>query len=359
VLGLLGVGVLAIVLLQEFYFFDRAAGGLPLNGFEAIIVAAAMVGLIAAALTFAIRPGFDPFGLSGSGRKGYVYVAEALLALLFLHFRLSIPNLAPPPVGGIRWAFMLMLIAFAGIGLAEFFRRRNLEVLADPIHRTGLFLPLLPLIAFWLTPAPGGVSRSFENYSLLWLTAGLLYGVLAMTRRSYRYVLATALAMNAALWALYAHEGIGVVVHPQVWLVPLALIVLVSEYFHRDRLTPDLATGLRYGGLAMLYISSMADVFVAGPNESAPLLLVLAVLSVVGVFAGILLRVRAYLFLGSGFLTLVVFRMIWHAAVEREQTWVWWVCGIVLGVLVLMLFAVLERRGQKVRDALERFRQWR
>ena len=108
----------------------------------------------------------------------------------------------------------------------------------------------------------------------------------------------------------------------------------------------------------MLYVSSMADAFLAGSDETAPLRLVLAALSVIGVFAGILLRVRAYLFLGSGFLMLVVFRMIWHAAVEREQTWVWWVCGIVLGVLVLMLFAALERRGQKVRETLERFRQW-
>ncbi len=359
VLGALGAGVLGIVLSQEFYFFDRAAGGLPLSGFEAIAVAAAMIGLVATALTFAIRPGLDPFGLSGSGRKGYVYAAEAVLVLLSLHVRLSMPDFTWPPVGGLRWAFTLMLVAFAGIGLAEFFRRRNLEVLADPIHRTGIFLPLLPLMAFWLVPAPDGVPLSFQNYSLLWLTAGLLYGVLALTRRSYRYVLATALAMNAALWAFYTHEGIGFLVHPQVWLVPLALIVLVSEYFHRDRLSPELASGLRYGGLVMLYVSSMADVFVAGPNESAPLLLVLAALSVISVFAGILLRVRAYLFLGSGFLTLVVFRMIWHAAVEREQTWVWWACGIVLGILVLTLFAVLERCGQQVRDALQRIRQWR
>jgi hypothetical protein len=215
-----------------------------------------------------------------------------------------------------------------------------------------------PLVRLAFAPDQYREGR-FKQVALVFLTAGLIYGVLAMTRRSYRYVLATALAMNAALWAFYAHEGIGFLIHPQVWLVPLALIVLVSEYFHRDRLTPELASGLRYGGLAMLYISSMADVFIAGPGESAPLLLVLAILSVIGVFAGILLRVRAYLFLGSGFLTMVVFRMIWHAAVEREQTWVWWACGIVLGVLVLMLFAVLERRGQKVRDALHRLRQWR
>ena len=358
ILGALGGVVLGIVLLQELYFFDRNAGGVPLSGFEAGVVAAAMIGLMAAALAFAVRPGIDPFGLSGSGRKGYVYGAEAVLALLFLHVRLNVPGLMPTPVGGTGWAFTVMVIAFAGVGLAEFFRRRGLEVLADPIHRTGILLPALPLLAFWLIPAPGGEPASMRSYSLLWLVAGSLYGVLALTRRSYAYVLGAALAMNAAVWALYAHEGIGFLVHPQLWLVPMALIVLVSEFFHRDHLTPELASGLRYGGLVMLYISSTADVFVAGPGDSAPLLLVLAVLSVVGVLAGILLRIRAYLFLGSGFLTMVVFRMIWHAAVERDQSWVWWACGIVLGVLVLAVFAVLERRGQKVREALERFREW-
>ena len=97
------------------------------------------------------------------------------------------------------------------------------------------------------------------------------------------------------------------------------------------------------------------DLILAGPRESAPLLLVLAVLSVFGVLAGVLLRIRAYLFLGSGFLILVVLRMIWHAAVEREQTWIWWACGILLGIVVLAVFALLERRGQQLREALEKF----
>ena len=36
--------------------------------------------------------------------------------------------------------------------------------------------------------------------------------------------------------------------------------------------------------------------------------------------------------------------MIWHAAVDLQQTWVWYASGIVLGVLVLGLFAYLEKR---------------
>jgi hypothetical protein len=316
-----------------------------------------MLGLVAACLTLALRSGLDPFGLAGQRRKVYVYTAEAVLALLFLHVRLNIPGLIPTVIGSFGWSISVMAVAFAGVGLAELLHRRNLEVLADPLQRTGVFLPALPLIVFWLMPA--SESHSLQSYSLLWVSTGLLYGVVALTRHSYRYVLGAALAMNAALWAFYGHEGVGFLVHPQLWLVPLALIILASEYYQRDHLSKELAAGLRYGGLAILYLSSTADLIVAGPGESAPLLLVLAILSVIGVLAGLLLRVRAYLYLGSGFLVLVVFRMIWHAAVEREQTWIWWACGILLGVAVLALFGLLERRGQKAREALERFRQWR
>ena len=55
-----------------------------------------------------------------------------------------------------------------------------------------------------------------------------------------------------------------------------------------------------------------------------------------------MMRVRAFLFLGIGFLFLDIFAMIWHAAVNLEQTWVWYASGIVLGVAILALFAVFE-----------------
>ena len=50
------------------------------------------------------------------------------------------------------------------------------------------------------------------------------------------------------------------------------------------------------------------------------------------------------MFLGTGFLLLDVFAMIWHAAVDRQQTWIWYVSGIVLGAAILALFALFEKR---------------
>ena len=91
----------------------------------------------------------------GRGAKSYVYTAEAVLALMSLHFRLNFPGQLPTPVGGFGWTVMIMAIAYAGVGLAELLRH-SLDVLADPLQRTGIFLPALPLIAFWLMPDSGG-----------------------------------------------------------------------------------------------------------------------------------------------------------------------------------------------------------
>ena len=84
----------------------------------------------------------------------------------------------------------------------------------------------------------------------------------------------------------------------------------------------------------------------------------LALRSVLGVLTGILLRVRAFLFLGVTFLFLVIFAQIWHAAVDRAQTWVWWASGIVLGALILAVFALFEKRRNDVLKVIDDIKRW-
>ena len=83
-------------------------------------------------------------------------------------------------------------------------------------------------------------------------------------------------------------------------VIPLSLIILVSEHINRRELRREVSTGLRYLGIGMLYLSSAADMFIAGAGESLWLPVILAVICVAGMFAGIMLRVRAFLFLGIG-----------------------------------------------------------
>ncbi len=86
--------------------------------------------------------------------------------------------------------------------------------------------------------------------------------------------------------------------------------------------------------------------------------LVLGGLSLVGIFAGIMLRVRAFLFLGTSFLVLAITTVIWHAAVDLDQTWIWYATGIVVGVAIVVLFAVFEKRRQDVLHLVEKLKTW-
>jgi hypothetical protein len=378
VLAVLAALQLVIVLVQETLLFDPETHRAPLAvwGIVAVIVGLAL--LIVAAFRFAVVPGRDPFGLSERGRTLYVYGAEVLVLLLLMHLRLNVPQLFSSIVRQ-YWPMAVMVIAFLGVGISELFDRKGLRVLAEPLRRTGVFLPLLPLLAFWMrdftgmreslsSAMPGSqpllayldqMQGHYTFHALVWFTLGLLYAFVAMSRGSFRFALLAALAANFGLWVIFAnHSGLAFAAHPQLWLIPLALILLVAEHFNRDKLTEAQATALRYVALCVLYVSSTADMFIAGIGKSVWMPVILAVLSIIGVLTGILLRVRAFLFLGLTFLFVVVFTMIWHAAVDREQTWVWYVSGIVLGAAILALFALFEKRRNDVLRVMRELKKW-
>jgi len=93
--------------------------------------------------------------------------------------------------------------------------------------------------------------------------------------------------------------------------------------------------------------------------SAAPLLpLVTILLAVAGMVLGILLRIRAFLYVGFAALVVVVGRLIYFAAVERGQMWVLWICCMLLGVGILALFALFEKRRNDLQAALERFKRW-
>jgi hypothetical protein len=380
-LSLVSLGAVVAVLVQEFLLFQPALNKVPLSPITVGAMLMTLGGLLALLLRCAVLPERDPWRLSETGRHGYVYLAEVVLVLLFCHLRLTLPEVFPPNSGR-YWMFIVMGIAFLGVGLATFFQRLRLPVLSQPLARTGLFLPLLPLIAFWLKPSaevrealqgtlsgvfPGGLPflrylenlpGGFDGYSLLLFFAGVVYGFVALTRRSFGFALIAVLAANFSLWALLRHQEIHFLLHPQAWLIPLALILLVSERLQRARLTEMQANTLRYVALIMLYIASTTDMFITGIGESVVLPLILAVLAVLGIMAGIFLRIKAYLFLGTAFLLVNIGSLIWHAAFDRQQMWVLWASGVGLGMVVLALFAYFEKHRQRVLFALEDMRSW-
>jgi hypothetical protein len=371
-------GVLAAVLVQEFRLYDPEARRTPLRLLEVLSVAGLLAAAVAAAVWVAVARHSSLSNLSPRRRSAAVWGAELLVLLLLTHLRLNVPDLFPTFFGQ-HWHYTVMGVGFVAVSLAELFRRRGVDVLAGPLHQTGTVLPVLPLAAFLIRPLldlhglrgqiPGvqpilryldRLPHDFELHAKLWFVLATLYALVGVLRRSAGYGLVAALAATFGLWVIFAnHPSLTFALHPQLWLIPVGLIVLAAEALNRDRLSRDQAAAARYAGLLLIYVASAADMFIAGLGNSVLLPVVLAVLAVAGVLAGILLRVRGFLYLGLAFLLLVVLSQIWHAAVNRQQTWVWWASGIVLGVAILALFALFEKRRDDVRRVVAGLREWR
>ncbi len=108
----------------------------------------------------------------------------------------------------------------------------------------------------------------------------------------------------------------------------------------------------------MIYAASTADIFINGVSGAFWMPMLLAGLALAGVLGGIFLQVRAFLFLGIGFLMVALFSVIWHAAVEQERTWIWWIAGIVTGLAILVLFGLFEKRRDDAQALVEKLKSW-
>lgn len=289
--------------------------------------------------------------MSDGWRSGCVYAAEALVGITFIHLRLTAPYL----FGGILaqwWPLVVMAIAFAGLGTGQILARSGQIVIAEPIERTGIFLPLLPVLGFWLMP-------SSVNLQTLLLVACLFYSVVAAVRRSFGFAVMAGLAGNGALWRVLSQSaGLGFFEHPQLWIIPVALSVLVASQIYQTRLSSDQLRAVRYLCLLAAYVSSTADVFLNGVAVAPWLPLVLAGLSVAGVMVGVALRIRPFLYLGTMFLALSIFTMIYYASAELHWTWIWYVAGILLGGGIITFFALFEKKRSQMLALVDGLKQW-
>jgi hypothetical protein len=50
--------------------------------------------------------------------------------------------------------------------------------------------------------------------------------------------------------------------------------------------------------------------------------------------------------------------MVWHAARAIEHVWPWWAFGIGMGLAILVLFGIFEKKRAEMLDLVARLRQW-
>ena len=148
VAGSAAMATFVVTLVLEVALFQPGVGA-PVDDLQVAAIAVVLLGLIAGLISMALLPGRDPLVLTEQGRQGYVYAAQATAALLFAHIYVCKPLWFD---GFLRpyWPFILMALAFIGVGAAELFHRFRIRVLAEPLERTGGLLPLLPVIGWWV-----------------------------------------------------------------------------------------------------------------------------------------------------------------------------------------------------------------
>ena len=347
----MGAAAVAMILCLNLEIFDQITFKAVGIQYPTLLTISATFIAAAAMLVFAaVAPTHDPLRLSDRGRMIYVYAAEIMLALCFVHIRLTVPWL----FGRFErfWPFIVMGIAYAGLLLSEILRRQQVAVLVHPLERTILFIPLLPALGFW-------ISESDVDYSALLVVVGGLYGLLSLLRRSFTFGVIAGVCANGAFWYfLQRTDNYQFLQHPQFWLVPVALSVLLAAYLNEDDFTEDQMASTRYLALVTIYLSSTADIVINGVANSPWLPLILGVFSLAGIFGGILLRIRGMLLLGSTFLLFAIVTMIWYASENLGWTWLWYVAGIVTGATIIFMFAVFEKKRSDVLRLVEDLRDW-
>ncbi|WP_425616778.1 hypothetical protein NA78x_000433 [Anatilimnocola sp. NA78] len=346
----LAIATLLALLGGEISLFEPSVGA-GVDDVQVLAVAVLLVLFIVGLIALALSPGAHERA-EQHRRTWFVYGAQLVGGLLFAHVYLCKPmwfdDVLKP-----YWPYVIMAIAFAGVGLGELFWRLRLPVLAEPFQRTGSFLPLLPILALWVVH-----NREDYDYTLLMFSAGLMYLLLSLVRKSWSAALAAAVAGNGALWSLLHQSHWSILQHPQFWLIPPAVAVLIAAHINRSRLSSELLSTIRYASLIVIYVSSTFEIFLhrAGLGLWPPI--ILACLALSGALAGVLLRIRAFLYLGAVFTLLAMMSMVWHAARAIEHVWPWWAFGIGMGICILAMLAFFEKNRSQVQSLVTRLRQW-
>lgn len=337
------MGILATIVLES-------GPNESLSVFAKLCVVLTLTLGIGECLMAALMPGRDPLHLSELGREAYVYGAQGLLVLLFAHLHFAMPWLFQ---GWLQpmWPIVLMLLGFASIAFSEWSRKKGYSVLVRPLSNCGMLLPILPLVAPWLAP-------SRVDYGVSLILAAVGYGMFAVMARSAWYTVASVVSANGALWTMLQRNDFSFWQHPQLWVIPPAMCMFVAAQWYRRTLPPQQLAAIRYFSLGSIYVASTSEIYLQGIAQAPWLPMILACLSVLGIFIGIAARIRSMLWLGILFLCVALFSILWYAAVDLEQTWIWYVFGLVLGMLILAIFAMFEKRREDLNRIMESMQHW-
>ncbi len=348
---------LALVFVQEAMLFNPETGA-PMALWAVVVVTAVMAGMIVALIAMAVARHRDPLGLSEQGRTAYVYAAEVLGGLVAIHLWLAEPKLFQLGIMEQYWMLIVIGIAFAGAGLSEWFDRLGLPVLSQPLANTAALLPLLPAVGYWIPSGVDPASPLAGSSPAVWFCGSLFYAIMATTQRSRLYSFLSLGTLAAAFCLLWQKMELGLTEHVQLYGIPIGIAILLAEQIHHRELKPSVASTMRYMALTFIYLTSSAEFLWELGEQQIWLPLGLIGLAILGILAGVFLRIRSFVIVGFTSLALVLGALVYHAAVDQHQIWVFGLAMFALGIPLLAFFMVFENRKSQILAAVNRFWNW-
>jgi len=164
--------------------------------------------------------------------------------------------------------------------------------------------------------------------------------------------LVSAGAFNAALFLVWQGTGAG---EPQYYVIPTGLSLLVLLRVFQEALEPDTRAKLRALAITLVYVAGAWKPLMF---QDGGAMLLCVFLCVVGVAAGVALRIRSYVYLGSAFLVTCVLANLARFGIRDHRMGAAFLSLLGVGVVGFMVVftakrAELQERYARVRAMMD------
>jgi hypothetical protein len=309
----------------------RAGLPAPSAGFACELLALAVALVVAARVAF-VRT--SPL---------HVYFVELLAIAGYLLVRAERGRHLPREVD----ATILLVLGFVLVGVVSRARGTRADVIASPLRTLTALLPLA--IAGIL--ARGGAHPSYLAAAFA-AGASALYGALGWAERSRTIWSLGAVAANVALLLALLSSGLSGF---EFYAAPAGLALLAIGHLWSDRVDAGGRLGVRIAGGLLLYGPAAVRLsFRLGDGASGAYAVAFGAICLLGLAAGMLLHIRAYLALGTTFLALDVIANL--LAVGLRDHRIGFLLLSATGLAILGVMVVVTTRREAVTSALERAR---
>lgn len=279
-------------------------------------------------------------------RSWHIYFAQLAMPCLYLALRPLFGVELPPEAD----ALFTLGFGFVLVGVLVLARRAGIPPLAQSVQRFAAVLPLLAALALPMNP-------SLRNAGLAAL-AGLLYSMLALASGSRFLAALAALAVNIALLTFGLTSTL---VGVEAFLTPLGLLTILLGQIFGSHLPKGSKAGARLVGGLLLYLPAAVKIGLEiGRGGQTQYLLLFVAICLVGIAAGMILKVRSYLFMGSVFLLIAVSANLVQSGLRDQRLAFVFLSLTGISIIGALVVATLRREqlSQAMQELSQRLGRW-